>query len=132
MDAISNVIAVEEGPRGIRSNVIAPGPIGNTEGMARLMNNSESKYKSVLPLGRMGDIKDVANATVFLFSDAASWLTGQIIAVDGGSEVSHVPLRFKVRSVLIYSSQHLRGFQLPYPDAVLDPMSVAHMFKGKL
>lgn len=88
VDAISNVIAVEEGPRGIRSNVIAPGPIGNTEGMARLTSSLvKDNQNSTLPLGRMGDVKDIANATVFLFSDAASWVTGQVIAVDGGNEV---------------------------------------------
>lgn len=114
VDALSAVLAVEEGPHGIRSNVIAPGPIANTEGMSRLTPLKPGAWDDVpLPLGRMGDIKDIANATVFLFSDAASFVTGQVLAVDGGNE-------------------HLRTFGLPYPQAVLDPASVSNMIKPRL
>ncbi|KAH7909091.1 hypothetical protein BJ138DRAFT_1011516 [Hygrophoropsis aurantiaca] len=112
VDALSAVLAVEEGPHGVRSNVIAPGPIGETEGMSRLKNQAQDKNPGY-PLGRIGHLKDVANATVFLFSDAASWITGQILAVDGGCE-------------------HIRSFQLPYPQALLDPESVKHMIKPRL
>lgn len=112
MDALSAVLAVEEGPRGVRSNVIAPGPIGNTEGMSRLSNQSSSKDKPY-PLGRVGHSNDVANAAVFLFSDAASYITGQVLPVDGGCE-------------------HLRTTQLPYPQSVLEPDSVKHMIKPRL
>lgn len=45
VDALSAVIAVEEGPRGVRSNVISPGPISGTEGMARLSNKESSKER---------------------------------------------------------------------------------------
>lgn len=115
VDALSAVLAVEEGPRGIRSNVIAPGPIANTEGMSRLspMVPGGRDVNGTYPLGRLGDIKDIANATVFLFSDAASFVTGQVLAVEGGNE-------------------HLRTFSLPYPQAVLDPASVSHMIKPRL
>lgn len=112
VDALSAVLAVEEGPRGVRSNVIAPGPIGNTEGMSRLSNQSANKSKS-FPLGRAGQLNDVSNTAVFLFSDAASYITGQILPVDGGFE-------------------HLRTTQLPYPQSVLDPDSIKHMIKPKL
>ncbi|KAJ3773227.1 hypothetical protein FB446DRAFT_733683 [Lentinula raphanica] len=112
VDALSAVLAVEEGPHGVRSNVIAPGPIGNTEGMQRLSNLADGNG-SQTPLGRVGEIKDVANATVFLFSEAASYVTGQIIVVDGAME-------------------HMRHFQFPYPQAVLDPASVQKMLQGKL
>jgi len=112
VDALSAVLAIEEGPRGVRSNVIAPGPIGNTEGMSRLSNQSGSKEHHY-PLGRVGDLNDVANATIFLFSQAASYITGQILPVDGGCE-------------------HLRATQLPYPQSVLDPESIKQMIKPKL
>ncbi|KAJ3781763.1 hypothetical protein GGU10DRAFT_390372 [Lentinula aff. detonsa] len=112
VDALSAVLAVEEGPHGVRSNVIAPGPIGGTEGMQRLSNIADGN-SSRLPLGRVGDIKDVANATVFLFSEAASYITGQVVVVDGAME-------------------HMRHFQFPYPQAVLDPGSVQKMIQGKL
>lgn len=113
VDALSAVIAVEEGPRGVRSNVIAPGPIGGTEGMSRLSNQSEDTRRSIYPLGRLGHLNDVANTAVFLFSDAASYITGQVLLVDGGSE-------------------HLRTTQLPYPQSVLDPDSIKHMIKSRM
>jgi len=114
VDALSRVLAVEEGPRGVRSNVIAPGPIGGTEGFSRLSNQTKSeRNSSTFPLGRVGHVKDVANATIFLFSDAAANITGQILPVDGGNG-------------------HMAAFQLPYPQALLDPDSVKHMIKPKL
>jgi NAD(P)-dependent dehydrogenase (short-subunit alcohol dehydrogenase family) len=67
VDALSNVIAVEEGPRGVRSNVIAPGPIGNTEGMNRL-SSPGFNARATIPLGKMGETQDIANAAIFLFS----------------------------------------------------------------
>lgn len=113
IDAFSRVLAVEEGPRGVRSNVISPGPIGDTEGMSRLSNQTAPSDSVAYPLGRIGHLKDVANATVFLFSDAASNITGQILPVDGGNG-------------------QLAAFQMPYPQALLDPESVRHMIKAKL
>lgn len=114
VDALSAVIAVEEGPRGVRSNVISPGPIGDTEGMNRLAATDPSiRIADHIPLGRYGDKRDVANMAVFLFSDAANWVTGQVMAVDGGNE-------------------HLRTTQLPYPMSVLDPEGIAKVLKGRL
>jgi len=114
VDALSRVIAAEEGPWGVRSNVIAPGPIGGTEGMDRLtVSGTERSLESLVPLGRQGVVQDIANATIFLFSDAASLITGEALVVDGGL-------------------QHLSSTAFPYPDAVLDPESVQKMFKGKL
>ena len=63
--------------------VIAPGPIADTEGYDRLSAGTpEEMQKSVqtrIPLGRYGSISDIANASVFLFSEAANWITGQIM-----------------------------------------------------
>ncbi|KAI0638735.1 2,4-dienoyl-CoA reductase [Trametes polyzona] len=117
VDATSAVLAVEEGPHGIRSNVIAPGPIAGTEGMDRLSakgpDGAAQAGAWLCPLGRDGDVRDVANAAVFLFSDAARFITGQVFAVDGGCE-------------------HLRPNPLPYPLSVLDPEGVARMIKPRL
>ncbi|KAI0329126.1 2,4-dienoyl-CoA reductase [Cubamyces sp. BRFM 1775] len=115
VDATSAVLAVEEGPHGVRSNVIAPGPIAGTEGMDRLSAKGAGArdYSSVVPLGRDGDVRDIANVTVFLFSDAARFITGQILPVDGGCE-------------------HLRTLPLPYPESVVDPESVTKMIKPRL
>ncbi|KAJ7035128.1 hypothetical protein C8F04DRAFT_1099152 [Mycena alexandri] len=113
VDALSAVVAVEEGPHGVRSNVIAPGAIANTEGMDRLGGKGPNARPGLYPLGRMGEISDIANATVFLFSDAASYITGQVLPVDGGSE-------------------HLRELVVPYPLSVLEPEKIQGMIKGKL
>ena len=75
----SAVLAVEEGPCGVRSNVIAPGPIAGTPGADWLVPKTESfekALKGALPLGRMGHVWDTATAAVFFFSDAAAWITG--------------------------------------------------------
>ena len=85
VDAISAVLAVEEGPNGVRSNVIAPGAIANTEGWTRLTNGESHNTNLHFPLRRGGVVGDVANAAVFLFSDAACYITGQVLPVDGGS-----------------------------------------------
>jgi peroxisomal 2,4-dienoyl-CoA reductase len=85
VDALTTNLAVEWGPHGIRVNAIAPGPIGDTEGMKRLVPEPiKEKLKKRIPLGRFGLIKDIENAAVFLCSDAASYINGAVIVVDGG------------------------------------------------
>lgn len=80
VDALSTQLAIELGPRGIRSNVIAPGPIDGTEGMRRLIENEDdpSSHKRV-PLGRFGKVRNIADATAFLFSEAADYVNGAIL-----------------------------------------------------
>ncbi|KAL1305923.1 hypothetical protein AAFC00_004065 [Neodothiora populina] len=88
VDSLSHAIAIEYGPLGITSNVIAPGPISGTEGMDRLSKSdadSLAKSKKNIPLGRWGEKKEIADATVFLFSDAANYVNGQISVIDGAS-----------------------------------------------
>ncbi|EGG12662.1 uncharacterized protein MELLADRAFT_41456 [Melampsora larici-populina 98AG31] len=85
VDALSQAMAVEFGPFGIRSNVIAPGPIADTEGFSRLSTSETRKTMAQgIPLQRFGSRDDIGNTTVFLFSPAASFITGTIIVVDGG------------------------------------------------
>ena len=80
VDALSNAASIEFGPRGVTSNVIAPGPIGGTEGMERLAksDNVGASMKSI-PLGRWGTVKEIADAAVYLFSDAANYVSGQTL-----------------------------------------------------
>ncbi|EHY55288.1 peroxisomal 2 4-dienoyl-CoA reductase sps19 [Exophiala dermatitidis] len=88
VDALSNNVAIEYGPLGITSNVIAPGPIAGTEGMERLSkqpSKTEKHPSKRIPLGRWGLVKEIADATVYLFSDAANYVTAQTLVVDGGA-----------------------------------------------
>ncbi|EME84160.1 uncharacterized protein MYCFIDRAFT_163004 [Pseudocercospora fijiensis CIRAD86] len=87
VDQISNSVAIEYGPYGITSNVITPGPIANTEGMTRLSRLDEASAKAsakAIPVGRWGEVKEIADATVYLFSEAGSYVNGNILVVDGG------------------------------------------------
>ncbi|KAK0890092.1 peroxisomal 2 4-dienoyl-CoA reductase sps19 [Friedmanniomyces endolithicus] len=87
VDQISSSVAMEYGPHGITSNVITPGPIAGTEGLERLSESDErsvKKSKAKIPVGRWGEVKEIADATVFLFSDAGSYVNGHVLVVDGG------------------------------------------------
>jgi 2,4-dienoyl-CoA reductase [(3E)-enoyl-CoA-producing], peroxisomal len=80
VDSMSATICIEEGPRGVTSNVIAPGAISGTEGMSRLAVSAEdgkppAMYKGI-PTGRAGHVKEIADATVYLFSEAGNYVNG--------------------------------------------------------
>ena len=84
MNSLTHCLARELGSMNIRVNAIAPGPTDT----AALANQVPEAYRdqlvSGLPLSRLGTPTDMANACLFLLSDAAAWVTGQIFAVDGG------------------------------------------------
>lgn len=85
VDALTRNLAVEWGRYGIRVNAIAPGPIAETEGMKRLVPEPiKDRLQKNIPLGRFGKIKDIEHAAVFLCSDAASFINGLVVVVDGG------------------------------------------------
>ncbi|GAA5854156.1 hypothetical protein JCM8547_008247 [Rhodosporidiobolus lusitaniae] len=103
VDALLKSIAIEYGPRGVRSNIIAPGPIEGTEGVSRLIpEDVKSRATLHIPLQRLGTVSDIAHSAAFLFSPAASYITGACLVVDGGS-------------------WHLQGSvgSAPYPEAFL-------------
>lgn len=89
VDALTQTLAVEWGLRGVRVNAIIPGPIDGTEGMARLAPDEKTRaaFTRTVPLGRFGVPQDIANAALFLVSDAASYVTGVILPVDGGQNM---------------------------------------------
>lgn len=85
VDALTRNLAVEWGRYGIRVNAIAPGPIGDTEGMKRLVPEPiKQKLRQQIPLQRFGEIADIEKAAIFLCSDAASYINGAVLVVDGG------------------------------------------------
>ncbi|MBW3557001.1 MAG: SDR family oxidoreductase [Actinobacteria bacterium] len=83
-------LAAELGPR-VRVNGIAPGLV-KTDFARALWEPAEEEIAARLPLRRLGTPDDVANAAVFLASDASSWLTGHTLVVDGGAMVASPPL----------------------------------------
>jgi peroxisomal 2,4-dienoyl-CoA reductase len=93
VDAVTKNLAVEWGQFGIRACGIAPGPIGDTEGMRRLAPPDLSKKAmALIPAGRFGTVAEIAAAAVFLRSHAAAYVTGHIMVVDGGHCVATPPL----------------------------------------
>lgn len=85
VDAITRNLSVEWGRHGIRVNGIAPGPIEDTEGLKRLLPEAlKEKVTRRIPLGRFGKIADIENAALFLASDAANYINGVTLVVDGG------------------------------------------------
>jgi NAD(P)-dependent dehydrogenase (short-subunit alcohol dehydrogenase family) len=75
--------ALEFGPLGIRVNAIAPGLIDRV-GLSQAWPEGVARWQSKVPLGRLGEALDVADACLFLLSDAARWITGATLTVDGG------------------------------------------------
>jgi NAD(P)-dependent dehydrogenase (short-subunit alcohol dehydrogenase family) len=86
---LTYALANELGPQGIRVNAITPGYI-DTGYMANYPESSRAWVEQQHPLGRVGVPEEVANVAVFLFSDLASFMTGAVLAVDGGLSV-HLP-----------------------------------------
>lgn len=87
INLLTQTLAMEWGPAGIRVNAISPGPIGDTEGMKRLAPDAdyEARLKGRIPLRDYGTKRDVADMAVFLSSDNAVYVTGAVIDCDGGS-----------------------------------------------
>nr|WP_208411344.1 SDR family oxidoreductase [Mycolicibacterium fluoranthenivorans] len=85
LDHLLQLAADELGPSWVRVNGIRPGLI-KTEMVAPILESPEisADYASCTPLPRPGEVSDVADAAIFLLSDAAAWITGQLINVDGG------------------------------------------------
>lgn len=95
VDALSANVALEFGPRGITSNVIAPGPIGGTEGMERLARKEDIEGMGRrIPSGRWGTVREIADATVYLFSEAAGYVNGTVLVGESFSLLSLLGFRF--------------------------------------
>jgi NAD(P)-dependent dehydrogenase (short-subunit alcohol dehydrogenase family) len=89
IDIFSKTLAIEWAAAGVRVNVIAPGPVDDTEGMRRLAPTEEARRHATesVPLGRFATKDDIANLALFLCSDAAAYMTGAICVCDGGQSL---------------------------------------------
>jgi 3-oxoacyl-[acyl-carrier protein] reductase len=93
IEALTIQLAVELGPEGIRVNAVAPGSI-LTEATAKILSDSDrAERERTIPSGRLGRPSDVADAIAYLASDSASYVTGQILYVDGGLTSGRVTSR---------------------------------------
>ena len=81
-------LARELGSRGVTANVLAPGFI-ETDMTGELSDDLVKKYAEQIPLGRMGQVDDIAGAVEFLAGESASYITGAVIPVDGGLGMGH-------------------------------------------
>ena len=89
---LSKQQAVELGEYGIRANCVAPGPVRTKLAMAVHSQDIIDAYHDSIPLNRYGQEEEIAAAIYFLASDEASFITGQVLAVDGGFEATGVGL----------------------------------------
>ena len=81
--ALAKSIGQEMGPKGIRANAIAPGFI-ETAMTAALPDDVRAEWAKKIPLRRAGQVEDIANTALYLASDLSSYVSGQVIQVDGG------------------------------------------------
>lgn len=86
VETFTKYIAKEYGARGIRANIVAPGPIETDFNNAAIRNNPQMKgfLSSLSPLGRVGNADDIGTVVAFLCSDEAKWINGQRMEVSGG------------------------------------------------
>ncbi len=84
--------AAELGEFGIRANVVAPGPVNTKLALAVHTREIREAYHDAIPLNRYGTEKEIGNAIVFLLSEEASYITGQLLCADGGFEATGIGL----------------------------------------
>ncbi len=89
IDGMTRAMAVELSPKGIRVNAIAPGFIYSEMTATALNSDPERKAKVFgrTPMGKMGQPEDIGNAALYLASDAANFVTGVILPIDGGNSI---------------------------------------------
>jgi 3-oxoacyl-[acyl-carrier protein] reductase len=86
-NGLTQALARELGPSNIRVNAIAPGPT-NTEALNKTTSvEFQQQMVAGFPIARLGEPEDMVGTALYLCSDASRWVTGQIIAVDGGQIV---------------------------------------------
>ncbi len=84
IEALTRAMAIELAQHNIRVNCVAPGLIATEALMAGLPNEARAATEALIPLGRLGEPSEIADTIVFLASDAARYITGVVLPVDGG------------------------------------------------
>lgn len=109
IDHLVQVAADELGASRVRVNSIRPG-LTRTELLGPVIDSPEisGDYRINTPLERIGEVDDIANAAIFLLSDAADWITGQLINVDGGQMLRRGP-DFSAMLEPVFGADGLRG-----------------------
>jgi NAD(P)-dependent dehydrogenase (short-subunit alcohol dehydrogenase family) len=92
VEGLTKVAALDYAGRGVRVNALAPGPI-LTDNLKRAGVDGRKAAARAMPLGRVGDPEEVASAAVWLCSDAAGFITGTTLAIDGGKLAGTPPFR---------------------------------------
>jgi 7-alpha-hydroxysteroid dehydrogenase len=109
IDHLVQLGADELGASSVRVNSIRPGLI-RTELVALVLDSPElsEDYRINTPLPRVGEVEDIANAALFLLSDASAWITGQVINVDGGQMLRRGP-DYSAMLEPVFGADGLRG-----------------------
>ncbi|KAK4459029.1 hypothetical protein QBC42DRAFT_275310 [Cladorrhinum samala] len=111
VDSLMASVALEYGPFGVTANCVVPGYIGETEGMARLASSKidmQTTGKGI-PSGRVGSVRDIADATVYLFSDAGNFVNGASLVVDGAGWRRQGALAVGLDEQMVYPDFLLAG-----------------------
>jgi len=92
LDHLTKQQAIELGNMGIRVNAVAPGPVDTAMAKQVHTRDIRADYHDAIPLNRYGSEEEIAQVVVFLCSDAASYVNGQTLAVDGGFDAAGIGL----------------------------------------
>ncbi|QQS60946.1 MAG: SDR family oxidoreductase [Candidatus Moraniibacteriota bacterium] len=84
VNGFTHALSLELAPKGITVNAVAPGAISTPGADSGVDEETTNQFLKTIPMGRKGQPEDIANAVTFLASDRASYITGQVIVVDGG------------------------------------------------
>ena len=92
LESLTRTTALDLGPAGVRCNAVAPGVILTEQAEQVLPEPARAFFAGQAPLGRLGTVEDVAAVVAFLASDAAAYINGETITIDGGTTTSNAML----------------------------------------